>query len=130
MSMLMITHDLGVVASLSDRVHVMYAGELVEKGDVNAIFNFAQHPYTQGLLKSLPARHALQDKNAELYSIPGQAPIVTDIINSCRFSSRCEKVISQCTKSKPKMNMDAENTSACHLNSKNNNNNDNKVELT
>jgi oligopeptide/dipeptide ABC transporter ATP-binding protein len=85
-SILMITHDLGVVAQVSDDVAVMYLGKIVEKGDVKTIMRKPRHPYTQGLLQSLPGLAKTQDR---LTSIEGSVPALTDIPTGCAFHPRC-----------------------------------------
>ena len=90
----LITHDLGVVAEVCDRALVMYAGRIVESGTVAQIFKAPQHPYTQGLLASLPQ---LESKGRErLYSIPGQPPDLAHLPQGCPFYPRCEKHFDRC----------------------------------
>lgn len=85
-SVMLITHDMGVVAEMADTVMVMYAGEVVEYGDVKTIFNHAQHPYTKGLLESLTRA----DRDMErLSSIEGTVPALSRMPAGCRFSNRC-----------------------------------------
>ncbi|MBP1999867.1 oligopeptide/dipeptide ABC transporter ATP-binding protein [Paenibacillus shirakamiensis] len=98
MSILLITHDLGVVAEMADYVIVMYSGKVVEEGEVEALFNHPKHPYTQGLLKSKPVIHERQD---ELYSIPGQVPSPLELTPSCYFHDRCEHCMSICKAEEP-----------------------------
>lgn len=99
MSMLWITHDLGVVANLVDRLIVMYAGNIVESGTVKEIFGHPQHPYTHGLLASLPTR---SDKSRKrLTSIPGVPQKPWLVGDSCGFAPRCFKATSKCTASRP-----------------------------
>jgi peptide/nickel transport system ATP-binding protein len=98
MAMLLITHDLGVVAEMCDRVVVMYAGQVVESSDVRTIFNHAKHPYTQGLLESLPN---LNDRKKELRSIPGSVPRPDELPDGCSFAPRCPMVFKKCLKEKP-----------------------------
>jgi len=86
MSILLITHDLGVVAEMADRVAVMYAGKIVEEGDVVSLFRNPLHPYTEGLLKSVPR---LDDHQDILYSIEGTVPNPLDMPKGCSFSPRC-----------------------------------------
>ena len=86
---LLITHDLGVVAEVCDRVLVMYAGNIVESGAVAQIFASPKHPYTQGLLASLPQLNA--DKRERLHSIPGQPPDLAHLPTGCPFYERCPK---------------------------------------
>ncbi|MDO5403817.1 MAG: ABC transporter ATP-binding protein, partial [Eubacteriales bacterium] len=97
-SVMMITHDMGVVAEVSDYVMVMYAGEVVEYGDVKSIFKNPLHPYTQGLLKSIPR---LDEDTEELYSIDGSVPTLSEMPVGCRFSTRCSECSEECRKKKP-----------------------------
>ena len=85
-ALILITHDLGVVAEMCDRVAVMYAGEIVESTDVARLFEAPRHPYTQGLIASVPVLGAEQD---ELATIPGSVPNLIDLPPHCRFASRC-----------------------------------------
>jgi len=111
MSMLWITHDLGVVANLVDKVVVMYAGRIVEIGSVERIFKEPQHPYTAGLLASLPKA---SDKNrTRLASIPGVPPKPWLVGESCAFAPRCSRVIEQCKVSKPELVSANGTSSAC-----------------
>ena len=111
MSMLWITHDLGVVANLVDKVIVMYAGRIVEIGSVERIFKEPQHPYTAGLLASLPKA---SDKNrTRLASIPGVPPKPWLVGESCAFAPRCSRVIEQCKVSKPELVSANGTSSAC-----------------
>ena len=87
MGILLITHDLGVVAQVSDRVSVMYAGQIVEEADVDATFYAPRAPYTLGLLKSVPRISAA---NERLKAIPGQPPSLINLPQGCAFSARCE----------------------------------------
>jgi peptide/nickel transport system ATP-binding protein len=97
MSVLLITHNLGVVAKVCDRVAVMYAGQIVEEGPVGAIFAGAQHPYTKGLLGSLPGL----DREAALSSIPGSVCSLTDPPGGCRFHPRCYCATPACAEGRP-----------------------------
>ena len=97
-SIIMITHDLGVVAEMCDRAIVMYCGSAVEEGTVEEIFKNPQHPYTQGLLASIPK---LTDENAELYNIKGTVPNLTKLPQGCRFADRCEHCTEQCRNYRP-----------------------------
>ncbi|MEZ5779827.1 MAG: ABC transporter ATP-binding protein [Paracoccaceae bacterium] len=85
-AMIMITHDLGVVAEMADEVAVMYAGRIVEIGATRDIFENPQHPYTIGLMSSMPA---LGQRSERLVTIPGRVPSATDMPDGCRFASRC-----------------------------------------
>jgi len=100
MSVLYITHDLGVVANIADRVYVMYAGIIVEQGNVEQIFQNARHPYTQGLIASLPSR---LKRGKRLYSIPGAVPNPAHKPPGCPFHPRCPHAVSACQKEFPKM---------------------------
>jgi len=100
MSLLYITHDLGVVANIADRIYVMYAGAIVEQGDTAAIFDDARHPYTQGLLASLPSR---AKRGGDLYSIPGNVPDPAFKPGGCPFHPRCSHAIETCRKQYPEM---------------------------
>lgn len=113
MSMLWITHDLGVVANLVDRVVVMYAGRIVEVGTVEDIFKNPQHPYTQGLLASLPKA---SDKNrTRLSSIAGIPPKPWSVNNQCAFADRCSHVMDICKSSEPELHSNSHTTAACFL---------------
>ncbi len=85
-AVVLITHDLGVVAEIADRVAVMYAGEIVEETDVRTIFKQPLHPYTQGLIGSIPVLGSLKEN---LATIPGVVPSLIDLPAGCRFASRC-----------------------------------------
>lgn len=101
MSIMLITHDLGVVAEMADRVAVMYAGQIVEEGDVKTIFNNPKHPYTKGLLKSVPS---LEDSNGKkLYTITGSVPSIASMPKGCRFSPRCPEAAPACFEIEPEM---------------------------
>jgi oligopeptide/dipeptide ABC transporter ATP-binding protein len=100
MGVLLITHDLGVVAEVCDRALVMYAGQVVESGTVAQIFQSPKHPYTQGLLASLPRIHA--DKRQRLVSILGQPPDLAALPTGCAFYERCPKrLVDICTQREP-----------------------------
>ncbi|WP_347352324.1 ABC transporter ATP-binding protein [Acetoanaerobium noterae] len=92
-SIMLITHDLGVVAEMADYVVVMYAGKVIEEGPVNDIFKNPLHPYTKGLLKSKPVINQEADR---LYSIPGQVPNPIGMKDSCYFHERCEHCMEIC----------------------------------
>ena len=97
-AMLLITHDLGVVAQTAGRVAVMYAGRLVETADVRPLFAEPLHPYTQGLLKCTPR---LGTSSGRLHEIPGTVPAATDRINGCPFAGRCPAVFDRCRNEAP-----------------------------
>ncbi|HEY5683874.1 MAG TPA: oligopeptide/dipeptide ABC transporter ATP-binding protein, partial [Acidimicrobiia bacterium] len=98
------THDLGVVAEMAHRVAVMYAGEVVEEADVRTIFKDPLHPYTQGLVGSIPVLGA---RKPVLDVIPGVVPSLVDLPPGCRFADRCvprlQNGLEQCTTSKPEL---------------------------
>jgi peptide/nickel transport system ATP-binding protein len=85
-AIILITHDLGVVAEMADRVAVMYAGQVVEQTDVHTLFNDPKHPYTKGLIGSIPK---LGSPTEKLDTIPGIVPSLIDLPPGCRFASRC-----------------------------------------
>jgi oligopeptide/dipeptide ABC transporter ATP-binding protein len=93
MSILLITHDLGIVNELADRVAVMYAARLVEEGSRSDILGAARHPYTQGLLRSMPA---LAHRGEPLAEIPGAVPPPDEWPPGCRFAGRCDRVLDHC----------------------------------
>ncbi|MBM7693130.1 oligopeptide/dipeptide ABC transporter ATP-binding protein [Peribacillus deserti] len=97
-SLIMITHDMGVVAEVADRVIVMYAGEIIEEGTAEAIFNTPQHPYTKGLLSSVPN---VDDPYFKLNPIPGTLPNLNEQISGCRFHPRCPHAMEKCIQHSP-----------------------------
>jgi oligopeptide/dipeptide ABC transporter ATP-binding protein len=106
MAVLFITHNLGVVAEIADRVVVMYSGRIVEEGDVHRLFKAPRHPYTQGLLACLP-RRALDGQTAErsrrLKAIPGQVASPLDPLPGCAFAPRCALALPECTAAMPRL---------------------------
>ena len=99
-STIIITHDLGVVAELADRVIVMYAGEVVEEAPIYELFEIPLHPYTKGLMESIPKIHDVVD---ELYSIEGTVPNPSNMPSGCKFYPRCPLGDSECTKIHPSL---------------------------
>ena len=99
-AIILITHDLGIVAQVAQNVVVMYAGEAVEYGDVNSIFEKPLHPYTEGLLKSIPV---IGEKRERLYSIEGMVPSQKNYPKGCRFAPRCEYADERCNQCKPEL---------------------------
>lgn len=95
-SMIMITHDLGIIAEMADSVAVMYAGRIVESTDTKTLFRAPRHPYTIGLLDSLP-----RGKGEKLVAIPGMVPRPSELPEGCKFSTRCRYVIEECRSSEP-----------------------------
>lgn len=108
-AILFITHDLGVVADICHRVIVMYAGQIVEEGTARMILKDPKHPYTQGLIRSLPK---LTEREQELYSIPGTVPQPGSIDVGCRFADRCEFAFDACFTENPPL-FDLEKTRTC-----------------
>src|SRR2546423_12767204 len=112
MSVLLITHDLGVVAETCDRVAVMYAGRIVEHAPVNDLFERPKHPYTHGLFRSLPS---LNEKRARLAAIPGSVPNPLDFPSGCRFRTRCAMAQEVCKQEPPLREIVAGHSAACHF---------------
>ena len=100
MSILMITHDLGVVAEMCTRAIVMYAGEIVEEAPIDELFNAPQHPYTKGLIASVPK---LGSGVKVLPSIPGSVPDLSSLPSGCRFAPRCKYATEKCRAGKPEL---------------------------
>jgi peptide/nickel transport system ATP-binding protein len=92
-SLIWITHDLSVVAGLVDKICVMYAGKIVERGSVDDILDHPRHPYTRGLIRSVPSR---TEKGSELYQIPGMMPSPLSLGKGCAFKARCPRADVQC----------------------------------
>ena len=103
MSILLITHDLGVVAEIAKRVMVMYAGEIVESGPVLDLFRSPLHPYTIGLMKSIPTLKPTQGKLSKLNEISGVVPSLSQIPSGCPFHPRCPSAETRCKTEKPKL---------------------------
>ena len=97
-AMIMITHDLGIIAEVCDEVSVVYAGQIVEHGTLEDIFNHTMHPYTEGLFGSLPN---IEDRKARLQPIPGLMPDPTNLPKGCPFSPRCKYCTEACKKDRP-----------------------------
>ncbi|MDE1996376.1 MAG: ABC transporter ATP-binding protein [Rhizobiaceae bacterium] len=110
-AVLLISHDLGVIAEVCDRVVVMYAGRVVEDGDVRSIFRNPSHPYTRGLLQSIPR---LDDERSRLYQIPGSVPLAGTVKQGCPFYARCSDRIDRCAAEMPPMfNVSERHKAAC-----------------
>ena len=103
MSILLITHDLGVVAEVAERVMVMYAGEIVESGSVNDLFRSPLHPYTIGLMESIPTLESSQQKLSRLKEISGAVPSLSQVPFGCPFHPRCSAAETRCKTDKPKL---------------------------
>jgi peptide/nickel transport system ATP-binding protein len=100
-AIIIITHDLGVVAEMVDRIIVMYAGQVVEEADVYTLFDDPKHPYTKGLIGSIP--HIDYDAEERLVSIPGAVPSLQNMPTGCRFHTRCEFVTERCLDEQPNL---------------------------
>ncbi|QDU62942.1 Oligopeptide transport ATP-binding protein OppD [Planctomycetes bacterium Pan216] len=113
-SIILITHDLAVVAETCDRVVVMYGGKIQEVGTVHQIFEEPKHPYTRGLLASLPT--ASTERKSRLSTIPGNVPSIMNPAPGCRFSNRCPEAIDRCSVEEPVLHqLPGERFSRCHL---------------
>ncbi|WJY26310.1 ABC transporter ATP-binding protein [Sporosarcina trichiuri] len=113
MSILMITHDLGVVSDYADRVIVMYGGQVVEQAPTKELLRHTKHPYTQGLLDSMPDLTTDTDR---LKTVPGAVPAATDFPKGCRFASRCPFVMDRCLESNPELlEVSPGHFARCHL---------------
>ena len=108
--LVLITHDLGVVAEMADQVAVMYAGRIVESGPVAAIFDDPQHPYTIGLMSSMPALGA---RSGRLVTIPGIVPPANAMPKGCRFAARCPFAMPDCAKAPPLADLGGGHRVAC-----------------
>jgi peptide/nickel transport system ATP-binding protein len=115
MGLILITHDLGVVAQTAQRVIVMYAGKKVEEADVETLFARPLHPYTRGLMASIPAVVSLgASTNVRLVEIPGMVPSLTNLPKGCAFAPRCELAIARCRAEYPRLqNWGDDHLAAC-----------------
>lgn len=112
-SVLMITHDLGVMAETCDRVAIMYAGDMVEMGSVRSVLKDPQHPYTQGLLQTVPDK---SNPDQPLFSIKGNVPSLLEPQANCRFAPRCEYVMDRCRHELPPLyKLNGDHQAACFL---------------
>ena len=110
-TIMLITHDMGVVAQIADRVAVMYAGKIAELGTVNGIFEAPLHPYSQGLIGSIP-----RESGRRVEGLPGEAPSPWNYPSGCRFHPRCHKVFAPCSERIPALQAQASGRwAACHL---------------
>ncbi|MGH7406933.1 MAG: ABC transporter ATP-binding protein [Candidatus Methylomirabilales bacterium] len=103
MAVMLITHDLGVIADTAQRVVVMYAGRVVEEAPVRDLFANPRHPYTQGLLASIPTREKGAGARKRLQAIPGVVPSLLDLPPGCRFSDRCPLAVPECRGAEPEL---------------------------
>ena len=109
-----ITHDLGVIAEIADDVAVMYAGQVIERTDVNTLFDRALHPYTKGLMASIP--HSGQGRDKALPTIGGTVPSLKNLPQGCRFYGRCVYRQGRCVNDNPKLELVAlGHEVACHF---------------
>ena len=114
MAVILITHDLGLIAENCDRVVVMYAGTVAETAKVTTLFRHPFHPYTKGLLQSIPS--LAQTAKEPLPSIPGNVPALFDMPAGCRFAKRCKRVLMHCEYQRPRlMAVSSGHFAACHL---------------
>jgi len=111
-AIILITHDMGVIAETADRVAVMYAGRIVEIGPLRDVVKSAHHPYTRGLMGSIPTLESGHDRLAQ---IPGSMPRLTDIPAGCAFNPRCGEVMPQCRTIRPELTPVGRSQVACHL---------------
>jgi peptide/nickel transport system ATP-binding protein len=114
LAMIMISHDLSIIAETCEKVAIMYAGRMVEYGDAEAVFKEPLHPYTQGLIKAFPS---IKGERIRLTSIPGQPPDLLDPPPACRFNPRCPYVMDVCKKIDPTLKKagQGDHLVACHL---------------
>ena len=112
MAMLFITHNLGTVAQIADRVAIMYAGQIVEEGAAVDIFDHPRHPYTQALLATIPR---VDLEHQELAAISGRVPLLDDMPIGCRFRPRCKFATTGCERSQSLVQVDAAHRVRCHL---------------
>jgi len=114
-ALILITHDLGVVAEVADQVQVMYAGRVVERSDLSTLFAAPHHPYTRGLLASIPS---YGDRREQLVTIPGQPPSLLDLPSGCPFHPRCPDAFERCPLERPpllQIGSGPDHRSACWL---------------
>ncbi|MDA0369072.1 MAG: ABC transporter ATP-binding protein [Proteobacteria bacterium] len=111
-SVMLITHDMGVIAETADRVAVMYAGRIVEIGPVREVVKNARHPYTRGLMASIPS---IGKRNEDLAQIPGSMPRLSEIPPGCAFSSRCSETMERCERERPDLVAVGPSSTACWL---------------
>ena len=111
-AVILITHDMGVIAEISDRVAVMYAGRLVEVGEVRAVVKNPKHPYSKGLMGSIPSLH---HKSEELVQIEGSMPRLTEIPDGCAFHPRCPHCFDRCRSQRPNLLNTEPTKAACWL---------------
>ncbi len=111
-AVMLITHDMGVIAETCDRVAVMYAGRIAEVGPVHNVINHPEHPYTEGLMSCIPA---MDGERERLHQIDGSMPRLTAIPAGCAFNPRCEQVMDRCRKERPELMRAGYTQAACWL---------------
>jgi len=111
---MLITHDLGVVAQVCDRVLVMYAGRIIEEAEVNALFHEPQHPYTRALLDSIP-KSGRRERGKRLATIPGIVPSLHELPKGCRFQDRCSLAEQRCVDAEPDLERTDGRSVRCHF---------------
>ena len=112
-SILFISHDLSLMGEIADRIGVMYAGNLIEIGDAQAVFTQAQHPYTKGLVSSFPTIHGPKER---LYGIPGDPVNLLKLPQGCNFQARCTDCVQICKQDEPALrNVNYNSQAACHI---------------
>jgi oligopeptide/dipeptide ABC transporter ATP-binding protein len=114
-SMLLITHSIAVAADVSDRIAVMYAGDIVEVGEAKAVVNSPKHPYTEALVKCIPTPRTRGQDKVDLPSVVGQVPDLTQPPSGCRFHPRCPYAMDVCSKERPAYWKTGSTISLCHL---------------
>ena len=116
-AVILITHDLGVVAETAERVIVMYAGRIVEIAPVLELFHNPAHPYTRGLLNSIPRLHSSKERKKKLPAIPGTVPDLNDMVSGCKFHPRCAHAMVLCREKEPELlPISSNHLSRCWLN--------------
>ncbi|NOZ60444.1 MAG: ABC transporter ATP-binding protein [Calditrichaeota bacterium] len=116
-AMILITHDLGVIAETAERVIVMYAGRIVERAGVKELFQNPAHPYTRGLLNSVPKLNAAKERKSKLSAIPGTVPNLIDLPQGCKFHPRCSQARPICQEKEPRLvEISPNHFSRCWLN--------------
>lgn len=111
-SVLWITHDLAVASTMADRLAIMYAGQIVERGPAHDVLESPAHPYTEGLLRSIPSRNV---RGKPLQQIPGATPSLTHLPPGCPFAPRCERAKSKCLTKPPVQQISGSRTTQCHF---------------
>ena len=112
MAIMLVSHDMGVIAQMSDRVAVMYAGRVIEIGEVDEVLNHSRHPYTAGLIASIPG---LRDNQPRLNQVRGSMPRLNQIPEGCAFHPRCDRAMDCCRSRKPALLPQGKVSVACHL---------------